>query len=203
VSFFLGAALAAGGILLGRLLARTMRQTHPGRGAAGGLEATGGDSLAGFACTLGDVLLRRAGRDEVWLTGALVFSESRPVAALLVASEPSTGRAVFVDDAKDAGVMWLSALSGIDVANGREPLHAIECAGVRFERTRRLPVRVELLGTGAPGIGQQAVIAVYEGPGAQRLVVVVGTEATAAWEGVALAQTDYEVLPGGRATLET
>jgi hypothetical protein len=57
-------------------------------------------------------------------------------------------------------------------------------------------------GSGAPSVGERAVVAEYAGPGAELIVVVAGTERTLAWIGVALAKGEYDVLPGGKATLD-
>jgi hypothetical protein len=64
-------------------------------------------------------------------------------------------------------------------------------------------VRVERLGTGAPDVGKRAVLGEYAAAGAERLVVVAGSDAAFAWRGVVMAEGEYEVLPGGKATLRT
>ena len=47
---------------------------------------------------------------------------------------------------------------------------------MRYERARRLPVRVSRVGTGAPAVGERAVVAEYAGPAGARLLVVAGTD---------------------------
>jgi hypothetical protein len=191
--------VAAGGVVIGRWLARRLRARVPGEAAAA-VAASSTPKLAAFPCQLGDVVVRTAERDEAWLAGALVFEEQRPVAALFVAPEAGADRAVLVR-ASDDGVTWLSPLAPGELPLTPDPPYTIEHGGVRFQRARRLPVGVTRLGSGAPSVGERAVIAEYAGPAAEQIVVVVGTEQTLAWVGVALGKGDYDVLPGGKATL--
>jgi hypothetical protein len=142
-------------------------------------------------------VVRVVERDEAWLAGALVLEEDHPVAALFVAPEAGGDRGVFAREAPGSGVTWLWPLAAEDLPLPKEPPHALEYGGAHFERARRLPVRVARLGSGAPSVGDRALLAEYAGPGTQRIVVVAGTERTVAWKGVALAPADYEVLPGG------
>jgi hypothetical protein len=243
VTLALEAVVVAGGIFLGRLVARVMKQrkasrsaeasrTHPAEATREGAEASranqadasrtrpgvarratsrsagrsdgdeGTDTLEGFACQLGDVVVRRVEGDEAWLAGALVLAEERPVAALFIAPVAGGERALLVPGPARSALTWLTPLADGEVALAGEPPRTIEQAGVRFERTRRLPVRVHRLGKGAPRVGPTAVFGEYEAHGSERLVVVVGSEAAFAWRGVALAEGEYDVLPGSPATLE-
>lgn len=206
-------ALVGGGFLLGRWLVRTMRARSAARSPAEGEAeepAVKGDLLAGFPCKLGDVLVRAAEGDEAWLAGALVFEEERPVAALFIAPEAGGDRAIFVrpargSDAARADVTWLAPVDLRDLPGlgpTGEPPHALEHGGVRYERSRRLPVKVERIGTGAPSVGSQAVVAEYSGAGAERILAVAGSPGTLAWAGLALRESEYEVLPGDASTRE-
>jgi len=196
VSVVVDVLLAAGGVAIGRWLAQRLRAARPGEpGPSNAGAPAPRDVLAGAPCRLGDVLVRTTERDEAWLAGALVFREQRPVAALFVAPEAVADRAVFAREG-DAGVTWLTALGEGELSVQGEPPHALEHAGVRFERVRRLPVRVEQAGTGAPNVGDRAVVAEYAGPGAERIVVVSGSEQARAWVGRALRREDFDVLPG-------
>jgi hypothetical protein len=130
-----------------------------------------------------------------------VFEEERPVAALFVAPEAGGDRAVFVRDVPGAGMTWLTPLAEDAPAVTKEPPHALEHDGVRYERARRLPVRVSRVGSGAPSVGEQAVVAEYTGPAAMRLLVVAGGEQTLVWKGETLGEGDYDVLPGSPDTL--
>jgi hypothetical protein len=187
---------------MGRWLAQRLRMHRPPEiDANPDTKGPAGAGLAAFPCRLGDVVVRVAERDEAWLAGALVFEEDQPVAALFVAPEAGTDRALLVREAED-GLTWLSPLARDEIALPGEPPHTIEHRGVRFERVRRLPVRVTRLGTGAPSVGDRAVVAEYAGPAAEQILVVAGTEKTLVWTGVALGKADYDVLPGSKETLE-
>jgi hypothetical protein len=254
VTLALDAVVVAGGIFLGRLVARALRQRRQRQAAPGGVDAKaspsedakaspsedakaspsedpkaspsedpkaspstrpqaqrgiGGadrdpsDGLTGFVCRLGDVVVRRLEGDEAWLAGALVLAEERPMAALFIAPDAGAGRAVLVPGPAQTTLAWLTPIAAGQVTLGREPPQALEHAGTRFERTRRLPVRVRRLGTGAPEVGPSAVMGEYAAAGLERLVVVVGSEAALAWRGVSLSEAEYEVLPGGPSNLGT
>jgi hypothetical protein len=207
VSLVIDVVVVTGGILVGRWVARSIRAraAKRARGDASEQEVASRparDPLAGFHCKLGDVVVRVAERDEAWLAGALVFEEERPVAALFVAPEAGGDRALFVREAAGSGVTWLAPLASGELTLATEPPHTFEHRGTRFERARRLPVRVARIGTGAPSVGEQAVVAEYTGPAGERLLIVAGSEHQLAWRGVALAEGEYDVLPGGQATLE-
>jgi hypothetical protein len=145
-------------------------------------------------CKLGDVVVRTAERDEAWLAGALVFEEEKPVAALFVAPEAGGDRALFVRAAPGSDLTWLVPLAKGALPLTSDPPHAVEHEGARYERARRLPVKVTRVGTGAPTVGARAVVAEYAG--------AAGSEQTLAWKGVSLAEGEYDVLPGGASTLE-
>jgi hypothetical protein len=202
VSLVVDVVVVAGGIALVRWVLRRARRNAPVRAEAAGREGASdapraSELLAGFPCKLGDVVLRSAERDEAWLAGALVFLEDRPVAALFSAPEAGGDRALFVRAAPGAGITWLAPLAPGVLDVPKEPPHALELDGVRFERARRLPVDVKRVGSGAPPVGARAVVAEYTGPANQRLLVVAGADATLAWKGASLGDGEYDVLPGG------
>jgi hypothetical protein len=212
VTILVDALVVGGGILLGRWISRALRarrreNASTGRGPAGVTAAAAAGatapSLAGLPCRLGDVVVRPAERDEAWLAGALVFEEDRPVAALFVAPEAGGDRALFVREAAGAGLVWLVPLAQGALELTTDPPHALEHEGARYERALRLPVKVTRVGTGAPSVGPRAVVAEYAGAGAERLLVVAGSEHTLAWKGVALGEGEYDVLPGGESTLRS
>jgi hypothetical protein len=209
VTIVVDALVIACGVVVGRVIGRVIRSRREKGAAAGAPAATSTavapapprDLLESFPCKLGDVVVRRAERDEAWLAGALVFSEDSPRAALFVAPEAGTDRALFVRELAGAPLVWLAPLPANALGFTGEPPHVVEHESTRFERVRRLPVRVDRLGTGTPVVGSTAVIAEYEGRGSERMVVVAGGEATLAWRGVALAEDEYDLLPGGKSTL--
>jgi len=207
VTLLLDAAVIVGGLAIGRWIVRRVRArredaapTAPGADAHARPAAHG--PPASFPCKLGDVVVRVAERDEAWLAGALMLEEERPVAALFVAPEAGGDRAIFVRDVPGAGMTWLAPIPEGAPAGTKDPPHALEHEGVRYERARRLPVRVSRVGSGAPSVGDRAVVAEYTGPAGMRLLIVAGSEQTLAWKGVALREGEYDVLPGSPETLE-
>jgi hypothetical protein len=193
VSLVADVLVIASGILLWRFVA-SRRDSKTAASATDDLTGRG-QALDAMVCQLGDVIVRRLDHDEAWLAGALVFSESRPVAALFVAPEVRQDRAVFVRAAARE-LAWLTPVVEAVEAPGGEPPNAIEHNGLRFRRQRRHPVRVDRVGTGAPAVGDSAVVAEYVGAGADRMLVVAGTETTLTWCGVVVADGSYDVLPG-------
>jgi hypothetical protein len=200
-------ALVGGGILLGRWIMRRMRARSGDARAeavvAKERPAPKRDPFGGLPCKLGDVLVRVAERDEAWLAGALVLEEERPVAVLFVAPEAGGDRAIFVRPPPPAEVVWLTPLKKGELALTADPPHSIEHAGARFRRVRRLPVTVSRLGSGAPAVGAQGIVAEYEGGGTERIVVLAAGQEMLAWRGVALGDGEYDVLPGDGSTLES
>ncbi|HEV3191189.1 MAG TPA: hypothetical protein VGY54_11860, partial [Polyangiaceae bacterium] len=178
VSIVADVLVIAGGIGLWRFLARRRGSTSS-KGAASATEELTArrQPFGAMPCELGDVIVRRLDHDEAWLAGALVFSESLPIAALFVAPEVRQDRAVFVRAAARE-LAWLAPVVKTVDAPGGEPPNAIEHDGLRFRRQQRHPVHVERVGTGAPAVGDRAVVAEYVGAGADRMLVVAGTEAT-------------------------
>lgn len=161
-----------------------------------------GSELPGFPCQLGDVILRRIG-DEAWLEGGLVLSEDTPVSALFVAPEGKELRGVYVRPKPTIDVFWLSQLPSTAFTVGGEPPTSIEHDGQRYERARRLPLRARRIGTGAPDVGETVLCAEYTGPGAERLLILVGDGgARSVWVGEALYEGMYDVLGSGMSTLK-
>ncbi|MDP9149934.1 MAG: hypothetical protein M3O36_08360 [Myxococcota bacterium] len=191
------------GIFVGRWIGRAIRA----RRSAAEVEQTPSkpigpidaepESLAAFPCQVGDVVVRTFERDEAWLAGALVFADQKPEAALFIAPEAGTDRALLVHP-EETTLVWLAPLAKEELALTEEPPLALEHAAVHYQRARRLPVRVSAQGQGAPDVGPRAILAEYTGAGSQRLVVVAGTGQTLAWRGVALASGEYDILPCGK-----
>jgi hypothetical protein len=206
----------AGGILLGRAIARTLRRGAPphdgSRGTGGGPkppeaggapDGSGNDGtnepLVGFPCHLGDVILASHG-EEAWLAGALVFRERLPMAILFIAPDAGGDRAIFARPAPQASLLWLSPAPSSRLVIGKEPPSSLEYEQERFERTRRVPYRVDRIGTGAPDVGQEVILAEYKAATGDRLVVVIGSEGARAWRGRVLEDGTYDLLPGSPPT---
>ena len=136
-----------------------------------------------------------AGDGEAWLAGALVFSEDAPVAALFVAPDAGRERAVLVRPSPADRIAWLSRIELPALGFASEPPSSIEHDGERYERERRLPLRAERHGEGAPAIEATALLLEYRSPGGGKLVMVVGEGFVASWAGRELGPGMFDVLP--------
>ena len=63
-------------------------------------------------------------------------------------------------------------------------------------------MKIARIGTGAPSVAPQGLLAEYAGSGLERLVVLACGPQTLAWVGVAMGERDYEVLPGDGVAVE-
>jgi hypothetical protein len=185
------------------------------------------DPFAGFPCRLGDVVMR-SGRDEAWLAGAVLLDEAtfqtdgassdgargvdaHSVAVLFVAPEAGADIHLYVRAEGGAPLWWMHALPDGEIAIGNEPPSSLEHGELRFERRRRLPLYAHRVGSGAPDLGNQVIVAEYSSGGYEQLLVIVtvpgsggsGASHARAWRGVALEAGMYEVIPSGSATLES
>jgi hypothetical protein len=219
VSLLVTSIVVAGGVLLGRWIARGGRsepksnvdppavdpkpnEPPPTKQDAAPRRAVPPDALfADLPCKLGDVVIR-SGVDEAWLAGVLVFREQHLVSALFVAPDAGRDRAIYARPRPTPQLLWLEPIPPGDLLLGAEPPTSLEHAAVRYERTRRLPVNVERYGSGAPDIGDQVIVAEYVSQGFERVLVVTGAGTARAWAGSALEEGMYDVLPSGRATLD-
>jgi hypothetical protein len=199
---------ASGAMVVGRWLARRRdgegkRVEEKGKeGATVERDHDGSAGLPGFPCQLGDVLMRVTG-EEAWLAGGLVLSENVPVAALFVAPDAGADCAIYVRPAPRECVLWLEPLDPGAVLVGGEPPTSVEIGRVRFDRTRRLPLRPRRVGVGAPDLGDAVVVAEYASAGAERLLVLKSTNGTtSAYRGLELERSAYEVIASGSATLD-
>ncbi|HVJ93021.1 MAG TPA: hypothetical protein VM580_24635, partial [Labilithrix sp.] len=159
--------------------------------------------LEGFVCQLGDVVMRLTG-EEAWLAGGIVLSEEVPLAVLFVAPDAERDWAIYVQARPRAKLYWLEPLDPAAVLVGGEPPSAVEHKGIRFDRARRLPLRPERIGVGAPDVGDAVIVAEYVAAGAERLLVLkANTGAVHAYRGLELDASSYEVIGSGSSTLES
>lgn len=204
-------ASTSGALMIGRWLARR-RAPETAEAPAGGEDerkdseapATRGQGavLAGFPCQLGDVLMRLTG-EEAWLAGGLVLSEEVPVAVLFVAPDAGNDCAIYVRPPPRDAVYWLEPLDPDAVLVAGEPPSSVEHGGVRFDRARRLPLRPQRIGVGAPDVGDAVIVAEYASAGAERLLVLKATSGvTRAYRGRELEPSSFEVIASGRSTLD-
>lgn len=159
--------------------------------------------LEGFVCQLGDVLMRITG-EEAWLAGGVVLSEEIPVAVLFVAPDAVHDCVIYVRARPRDSLLWLEPLDPSAVLVGGEPPSSVEHGGIRFERTRRLPLRPRRIGVGAPDVGDVVVVAEYASTGAERLLVLKANSGVVrAYRGLELERGSYEVIASGDTTLES
>ena len=205
MSVLLTTLLVGSGILLGRMIARSPdKKAPPEPGAASPKPAEpakpaakAAPNLDALPCQLGDVVLRSATSEEAWLAGAIVlFEGAEPAAVLFVSPEAGGDRAVLARPSQGE-LLWLAEAKGGLVALG-EPPTALEVGSDRFERRRRLPLRAERIGTGAPDVGTDVIFAEYTGLGDDALVVFAAKDRVFAWRGPVLSSGAYDVLPGRR-----
>ncbi len=218
ITFVVSSTLVLGGMALGRMIARGLMtkngeakdakdadpkaQAPPAKEEKPPAKPQVSTSLEGFPCQLGDVLTRPGG-DEAWLAGALVFSEDVPVSVLFIAPDAGEDRGIYVRPEPTPSFLWLRPIDAKAVMAASEPPSSIEHQGVRFERLRRLPLRARRLGTGAPDVGEEVIVAEYGSPGVDRIVVVANEGAARAWRGDALDMAMVDVLPSGKSTLDS
>lgn len=203
MSVLITSVLVGCGILVGRLIARgtSGKEAQPAQVPAPDEKeddvkpkAPPGPNLDAFPCKLGDVVLRGTG-EEAWLAGAIVLREGdEPAAVLYFSPEAGGDRAVLARPASQE-ITWLAEEKGVTVPLG-EPPTALEAGTDRYERRRRLPLRAERVGTGAPDLGRDVILAEYTGLGDDCLVVLASKERVVAFRGPSLGSGAYDVLPG-------
>lgn len=147
----------------------------------------------GLPLQLGDVVT--AGSEERWLAGALVARErGEVVAVVFLAPEGATQGVVTVFPPPRQEIYWLSPA---EVESPDEPPATLELGGVAMRRRGRLPVAVERLGQGTPRVGEEGILATYEGGGGDVAVVIGSERRTHAWVGRRIEAGDYERLGEG------
>ncbi|MCC6553329.1 MAG: hypothetical protein IT372_09960 [Polyangiaceae bacterium] len=147
----------------------------------------------GLPLKLGDVV--SAGGEERWLAGAIVARERDEVVAVLFLAPEGAALgavAVFAPPRKD--IYWMAPA---EVESPAEPPATLEIGGAAMRRRGRLPVALERLGQGAPRVGEEGVVASYEG-GPSEVAMVLGSEGKVyAWAGRRIEDGEYERLGEG------
>jgi hypothetical protein len=158
--------------------------------------------LDGFVCQLGDVVMRITG-EEAWLAGGVVLSEQIPVAVLFIAPEAGRDTMIYARARPSSSLVWLEPLDPTAILVGGEPPSSVEHKGVRFDRTRRLPLRPRRIGVGAPDMGDAVIVAEYASAGAERLLLLKANSGLVqAYRGLELDEGAFEVIASGEATLD-
>lgn len=165
------------------------------------LSADTSSRVEGFVCQLGDVVMRLTG-EEAWLAGGVVLSEQIPISVLFVAPEAGRDTMLYVRSRPSTSLVWLEPLDPNAILVGGEPPSSVEHDGVRFDRSRRLPLRPRRVGVGAPDLGDAVIVAEYTSAGSDRLLVLkANSGVTRAFRGQELEEGMYEVIPSGETTL--
>jgi hypothetical protein len=150
-----------------------------------------------LACALGDVVVRSSDGAEAWLAGAVVLREDAIAAALFVAPDRGGDRAIWASARDRDRLGWLTPVDALAYAGTREPPSVIELAGARFDRARRLPLRAERAGEGAPDVGDVVVVGEYTRVG-EMAIVMISPHGAWAWRGARLERGDYDVWKSGQ-----
>ncbi|MFO0548997.1 MAG: hypothetical protein U0271_11460 [Polyangiaceae bacterium] len=177
------AAVAAGaGFAAARL--RSPRSSAPPEDSnqADKMISTKADPTAELVLALDDVVSVEADdpssgagrrvRVDRWLAGAVVAFDGKDlVGALYAAPEGVRTEFVSVLGSPRRDIGWLSRS---EVSLGKPPPTTVEIEGRVLTRKRRLMVRFERLGRGAPNIGSEGVWAEYEAEGGIVAVALIG-----------------------------
>lgn len=199
-----GVGVAAGAVAVGAWLRRRAKQAaEPPRLPAGGPApgSDGGAPAAGAAAAstadehlslrLGDMV--QVEQETRWLCGGLRVREGATVrCALWFATEGSGEQPVLSFAAPDRHVYWLSPAE--DVSMPEHPPSRVELAGRLVDRVASFPAHLEAVGRGAPALGTQAVITLYEGAVGDAAIAVHGEGRAVVYYGRRLEELDYDRL---------
>jgi hypothetical protein len=212
----LSAIAVAGGLLVGRLVAsrhKALPARQPSERPPTPEEIALDEELSGappvelaepvdwsvFPCALGDVVVRTIDGAEAWLAGAIVLREDAPAAVLFIAPDAAGERALYARARPSSELSWVAPVPPGALVVGTEPPSAIELAGTRFERARRLPLRADRAGTGAPDLGGIAIVGEYTAASGEVAIVILADGVSRAWRGRRLGEGEYEVWSVERA----
>jgi hypothetical protein len=183
-----GALLVAGGAMIGALAARALgrRRVSTGadderaRAALSNPEHTPGLAVGDVVCVRGE---------HAWLEGGwMLYEGSRRVGVVLFAPD-----VVLVESAGPRPTWYKAWPAALGIASTvPEPPASLEHDGERFERRRRIPVRVEPLGVAPAPPGEAALFAEYHGLSGDCLWMVRSSLATAVFRGARLRDEELE-----------
>lgn len=148
----------------------------------------------GFDLELGDVV--EIGGRELWLERGWVLSEGDEAVVVMFSAKEAT----LVTLPAPSRASYL--LDPVELAFPGDPPPTLESAGVRFERVRRLPVRVEPLSKSPPLPWDQALLSEYRGLATDALFVLGNAGRIRAWQGRLVGESEIERWGGGKSTLE-
>ncbi|MEZ4301479.1 MAG: hypothetical protein R3B70_41480 [Polyangiaceae bacterium] len=142
---------------------------------------------------LGDVVLAEG--EERWLAGAILASEAeRVIASLFFAPEGSRTKVVVAFARPRRDLYWLAPATCDSPA---EPPASCELDGTPMTRRSRLPVTLSRKGQGTATVGEDGILAEYDG-GADEVGILLTSEGRAhAFVGRRLVEGDYDRLGSG------
>lgn len=139
----------------------------------------------------------RMTHSDRWLEGGIaIFDGAEVVGAVFLAPEGDRQEAVVAFAAPRREIGWLSPIAA---ELGSEAPTSIELGGVVLSRRRRLAVRLERIGRGAPRLGESGTFAEYEASGELMAVVIRGQSSTLAWLGRRYQEGQYDRMGSGNA----
>ena len=111
---------------------------------------------------------------------------------------------IYVRSRPRDSLFWLEPLDPSAILVGGEPPSSVEHGGIRFDRSRRLPLRPRRIGVGAPDTGDAVIVAEYTSAGAERLLVLKANSGRVhAYRGLELEAGSFEVIASGESTLSS
>jgi hypothetical protein len=149
---------------------------------------------AGIDVELGDVV--DVAGQELWLETAWLLSESGDVIAALFGAREAT---LVVVPRPRRGVYLLREVA---LSVPEDPPSTVEAGGVRFERIRRIPVRITAVGASPPLPWDEALYVEYRGLAGDALFLLGRGGRAKAWQGRLVAESDIERWGGGAETLK-
>ncbi len=147
----------------------------------------------GFGLELGDVI--DVEKRSLWLRHAWLASEGKEaIAALMFAEED-------VVVMQPGAGLRVCLTRPVELAVGEEVPSAMEVAGARFERVRRLPVRLQPLGESPQPPFDEATLSELRGIAGEVLWVLSHGSLCKAYVGRSLDPSDVEYWGGGSLTV--
>lgn len=143
--------------------------------------------LAGFPIELGDVI--SSGGEERWLSGAIAAREQTVMMVVFFAPEGREHWVVVAHPLPDRDLFWLRP---VEVVSPAEPPATLEIGAFTMHRKRRLPVKFERLGQGAPDVEETGIVAMYSAGAREVAIVLTSGGRCLAWSGRRIEPSEYD-----------
>jgi len=145
------------------------------------------NALEGFGLAIGDVI--SSGGEERWLSGALLAREQTVITVLFFAPEGREHWVVAAFPLPERDIFWLRP---VEVVSPAEPPATLEIDGFTMQRKRRLPVRLERMGQGAPAVDSTGMLATYTAGARDVAIVLTCGEQCLGWSGRRIESSEYD-----------